>query len=170
MVSDLNSCNRARYDMLTQRRGIIFLTKEFRVGVDIKFAEDAHVVILDKETLDGESVLQMLGRGSRANGCYYGTYYVNGDDGFFANTKRLLTKPTEVDYNQGHSVIRMVKTVIETKQSAQFNKTKILKILMELLEKNWKVNIADVFEYFREKSQQSQWKNLQTKVLDKIEK
>lgn len=43
--------------MLTQKLGIVFLSAEYRVGIDIKFAQDAHVVILDKETLDGETVL-----------------------------------------------------------------------------------------------------------------
>ena len=69
--------------MLDKTSGIVFLSKKYRVGTDLKFAADAHVIIIDDERLDGETVLQMLGRGSRAHGKYYGSVFVIGREGGF---------------------------------------------------------------------------------------
>jgi hypothetical protein len=64
-----------------KKKGIVFLPFEFRVGVDIKFGKDAYVSILhlDKNRLDSETIKQMIGRGSRAQGAYQGDLWCDGD-------------------------------------------------------------------------------------------
>ena len=51
-------------------RGIVFLKEEFRVGADIKFSQDAFVIVIASEAPTKETLIQKLGRGSRACGDY----------------------------------------------------------------------------------------------------
>jgi hypothetical protein len=110
----------------------------------------------------------MLGRGSRAHGCYYGSLFIEGNEGFWANTKTLLLQPTEINFKEGHSIINIVKAIMVAKKTSKFNKQLILKIVMELLEKDWKINISDLFEHFNAKEKKTCWNNLQSQVLDNM--
>jgi hypothetical protein len=79
VVNTTKDVEDARLVCRKSSKGILFLNQEFRVGVDINFAEDDYVVILSDEHLEGEEVLQMLGRGSRAGNKYFSDIYYVGN-------------------------------------------------------------------------------------------
>lgn len=60
-------------------RGIVFLAEDFKVGADIKFAQDAYVIIIAREAPDHETLVQKLARGSRAGDDYRGRLFVTGN-------------------------------------------------------------------------------------------
>ena len=67
-VSVGNACDSA----LTQDRGVVFVSDKYKVGLNLKFLVDAYVVVLHAHTtLATEDLLQMLGRGARANTNHY---------------------------------------------------------------------------------------------------
>lgn len=52
---------------------------EFGTGTDMRFIEEAHVVIVCENTWDSEGIRQMISRGTRNLGDLKGTIFTVGD-------------------------------------------------------------------------------------------
>ena len=56
-----------------------FLCDDYFIGVDIKFKQNATVIIQTDGNIDGDEVMQMFGRGVRDVGVYFSEIYMNGN-------------------------------------------------------------------------------------------
>lgn len=102
---------------------VLFLDDEYRTGTDVKFGKEAMVVIVsEKEKLDGEEVLQMLGRGNRNKaGQYVGYVYMIGPpklkqaafDGF-------INKATNIDFLDCVRVLRLLRLTYLKESNADY--------------------------------------------------
>ena len=132
-----------------KRFGVIFLDGRYSVGVDFKFLEDAYVVILHKDKdrrLDSESLKQMLGRGSRANGQYQGDLFIYGEERMTMQIREQLKEEAINHFYDGATLLRClthVDTCLQrgkTSVSAQRNN-----LIKWLNEPNWRQPSKDVF-------------------------
>jgi hypothetical protein len=159
----------ARCDMLDKTHGIVFLDKQYRVGTDIKFATEANVVILQEDDLNGEEVLQMLGRGSRAHGAYHGDVYIKGHDGFFNSRKKQFMQPTEIDFKEGAMIVQLFKAA-QTATIAKGKKKAFIDTMVPVITKEWRTTIDHLFKEFEAAGQTETWDTLYKKVQHMIEK
>lgn len=82
-------------------RGIVFLTDQFGVGADIKFKEDAYVIVISEQAPTKELLIQKLGRGSRACGDYRGRLFVIGAPNLKASVEKRIKQSSEPDFYYG---------------------------------------------------------------------
>lgn len=120
--------------------------KEYRVGADIKFTEDAYVVILSDEELDGDEILQMLGRGSRANGKYYGDVFYQGNPLNKLQIQKDFNKSTVTDWEDGVQVLKLV-----TYFSQHYPNTHVSKQFFRDVEPDWKISLKSYYEKLSDK-------------------
>lgn len=102
----------ARKFFLEQYKGVIFMSDQFIVGVDVKCGKDAAVLVFvaeGQQKPDREKLMQMLGRGQRSRGVYSGTFFITEHQGMEAVVEKIMKTDTTFDFLDGAENLRVVQ-------------------------------------------------------------
>jgi hypothetical protein len=101
----METCNA----VLRLKNGVVFLPFKLRIGVDVRFQQDARVVIISNRPTRFEDIRQMVGRGQRALGKYVGVYYEEKHSGQTEEVKKRVMTPTNWNFASGGLVLKKVR-------------------------------------------------------------
>ena len=93
----------------TSNLGVISLPEQFSFGVDIRFTQNAAVVILAEKEPEAEEVRQMVARGNRSIGTFEGYLFFVGDSMLDTTIAEKLVKPTGRQFLSGAVNLQMLK-------------------------------------------------------------
>ena len=89
--------------------GVFIVEKAYCRGLDIKLKVDAHSIVFGNgPDLKESDVLQMMGRGSRAQGHGKGTFYMMGDPLSCSDGWRMVKSNSEQKVDDGGKILLLL--------------------------------------------------------------
>ena len=100
-------------------KGVVGLANEYGVGIDIRFQQDALVVIIQEHAPDYETCRQMVSRGVRSFGPQEGTLFTQGPSSSARHKKERLNREQGTDFLDGAAIIKVMKGVLNSRLSKE---------------------------------------------------
>lgn len=139
--NDFSALQAVQDEAQAYNSGLIGLDPMFGVGVDIRFAADALVVIVAKELPDSEFCRQMVARGVRSMRGQEGVVFTQGlKEQNYAMSKRL-EDDRGADYKDGAICIKAIWSIMEGGKPK-----KALKEMIKNLGNEWRYTQLELLE------------------------
>lgn len=108
---NLDECILVQQKVSDFDKGVVNLAKEFGTGTDMRFQDEAHVVIVTKHTKDTETIRQMISRGTRNLGALKGTIFTIGTQSDEKHLRQKLIDGSSEDMQDGATILKTLRTI-----------------------------------------------------------